>query len=110
MAIARKIALLAAILGLSFFAAGYATAWLRLEQCRSVTVQKILSHKVTGLDFGGERVALTAKDVTARISGPFKVQTQYMVPTGFHGNVHYQTFVTLPWGIKAERSRVDYLL
>jgi len=110
MAIAKKSALLLFLLVASYFAAGYTTAWARLEQCRAMTAQEVVRTKVTGLDFDGAPVALTQNDVSARVSGPFKVETQYMVPTGFHGSIYYQTYTTFPWTVRPGHPRVAHLL
>ena len=110
MRIARKAALLLALLLASYFGCGYATAWARLEQCRMVTVKEVLESKITGRGFVGETIVLTEKDVNARISGPFQVQTYFMVPTGMHGTVNSQLFLVLPWVIQpGKRQKHDLM-
>jgi len=108
MAIVKKTVLLLSLLVATLIACGYATAWARLEQCRRVTSKEVLQSKITGMNFGGEIVVLNEKDVKARISGPFQVETYFMVPADLHGVVHSRLFITLPWAIKPGESRKFY--
>ena len=110
MKIAKRAAALIALLAISFFAVGYGSAWTRLEQCRSVAIHEVLSRHVTGRGLGGEPIVLTAQDVSARVSGPFQVETQYMVPFDMHGTMHLQQFTVFPWAIKPGKRQAIQLV
>lgn len=80
--------------------AGYGLAWRALPDCADFTFQDVQRRGVTGLEFGGRKVALGRADVVARIEGPFLVETMYFVPFDLHGTTHVQRYLILPWGLR----------
>lgn len=90
-----SIAALALMIG-----AGYALAWRAMPACAETTFQDIQRRGVTGLEFGGRKVALGRADVVARTEGPFLVETMYFVPFDLHGTTHVQRYLILPWGLR----------
>lgn len=90
-----SIAALALVIG-----AGYALAWRAMPACAEITFQDVERRGVTGLEFGGRKVVLGRADVTARIEGPFLVETMYFVPFDLHGTTHVQRYLILPWGLR----------
>lgn len=80
--------------------AGYGLAWRALPDCVDLTFQDVQRRGVTGLEFGGRKVALGRADVVARIEGPFLVETMYFVPFDLHGTTHVQRYLILPWGLR----------
>ncbi|WNH54213.1 hypothetical protein [Stenotrophomonas oahuensis] len=79
---------------------GYGLAWRALPDCVDPTFQDVQRRGVTGLEFGGRKVALGRADVVARIEGPFLVETMYFVPFDLHGTTHVQRYLILPWGLR----------
>ncbi|WP_282295380.1 hypothetical protein [Stenotrophomonas sp. PS02289] len=80
--------------------AGYALAWRAVPVCADLTFQDIQRRGVTGLEFGGRKVALGRADVFARVEAPFLVETMYFVPFDLHGTTHVQRYLVLPWGLR----------
>ena len=103
MAIWKKTALGIGTATLAALGAGYATAWLSLTPCADETFQEIQRNGTSGRDIRGNRVVLTRHAVTARITGPFLVETRYIVPYDLHGSFQFKRYLVLPWG-RYERS------
>ena len=87
---------------------GYALAWHALPLCADRTFQDIQRRGVTGLEFGGRKVALGRADVFARIEGPFLVEAMYFVPVDLHGTTHVERYLVLPWGLKRMGTKAYY--
>ena len=110
MAIWRKAAMGAALTLVCVLGVGYATAWLSLNSCADETFREIQRHGVRGTDMLGNRVDLSRSDVSARIAGPFLVETRHMVPYDLHGSLHFRQYVVLPWGRHERSSNVIHLV
>jgi len=89
---------------------GYITSWLSLDSCTDETFREIHSRGISGTDMLGNKVTLNRNDVSARIIGPFFVETAYLVPYDLHGSLHYTRYVVLPWWLHKRSSNVINLV
>jgi hypothetical protein len=110
MAIWKRTAFGAGLVALSVLGAGYLTAWLSLAPCSDETFRELQRQRISGTDMLGSKVALTRDSVTAKVAGPFLVETRYMVPYDLHGSLHFTRYLALPWGHFARSSEVVHLV
>ncbi len=106
----RKVAFVVLTGAAIVLAIGYCTAWLSVSKCVALTNQDFAQRRVVGQDFSGREVLITGKDVTARATAPFIVETSYSVPTGMHASIHRKKYFVLPWLIKLHSSKTYHLL
>jgi hypothetical protein len=110
MAIWKKTAAYVAITVVVTIGAGYAIAFASLTACADETFSNIQRQGIRGTDMAGKRIDLTRGDVLARVTGPFLVETRYIVPRDFHGSYHFTNYVVLLWWRYERSSDVVYLV
>jgi len=88
----------------------YGTPWLAQAECRSQTSAYIKQNHIKGQTFSRSWVAADPDSVEVRVSGPLMVETRFSVPDGRHSKIYLQTFVTLPWRISLESSKITHTM
>ena len=96
-----------AVIGvLAVLGAGYGCAWLKIGACRASVAEELLRKPVFGRDMRGNRVRVSPAALSARVTGPLKVEVSYLVPYDLHGSIHIQRFTVLPWRVERSSSQV----
>ena len=89
---------------------GYLSAWHSLSACADATYQELQRLGINGTDIRGNKVPLSRSNLPARVTGPFLVEVQYLVPHDLHGILYVNRYIALPWRTTRRSSEVVQLV